>query len=119
MSAIETCSHYANLAMAAYARGLVVGVGTTGDALNEPPFQNADFSSTQRASFAKRFPTVVSQVDEVDGTRFSTTVFEDSSGDLTLAIRGTVEFIGDILPTDADIFVGGAGFDQIVAMVNW
>lgn len=117
MSVIERCSDYANLAMAAYARGLLVGA--TGDAFNETPFQNAGFSNTQRANFATRFPTIVRHVDEVDETSFSATVFEDSWGDLTLAIRGTVEFIGDVLPTDADIFVGGAGYDQIVAMTNW
>ncbi|MCU7860758.1 MAG: hypothetical protein KZQ86_13220, partial [Candidatus Thiodiazotropha sp. (ex Lucinoma kastoroae)] len=42
----------------------------------------------------------------------------DTTGNLTLAIRGTLE-AGDFLPTDADILLHGAGYDQILAMKNW
>lgn len=54
MSSIETYSHYADLAMAAYARGLLLGA--TGVELNETPFQNAGFSNTARSSGRRRAP---------------------------------------------------------------
>ncbi|MEK9140880.1 MAG: hypothetical protein AAB308_07480, partial [Nitrospirota bacterium] len=50
-------------------------------------------------------------------TSFTATVFKDTSGDLTLAIRGTLEG-GDFL-TDGYIALNGAGYDQIVSMYNW
>ena len=43
---------------------------------------------------------------------------ESGTNKLTVALRGTAD-AGDYLPTDADIFVNGAGYDQIVAMQNW
>ncbi len=76
-------------------------------------------SLTQATDFATRFPTVVTQFNDTaaeDGmaTSFSATVFKDATGKLTLAIRGTAELFGtpnDLIPTDADIALSGAGYD--------
>lgn len=81
-------------------------------------------SLTQATEFAKRFPTVVTEFNDTPaedgmGTSFSATVFKDSTGKLTLAIRGTRELFrtpSDLVPTDADIASSGAGYDQIAAM---
>jgi hypothetical protein len=78
-------------------------------------------SASQADAFAERYEVVTqfndTQAEGGMGTSFSATVFKDTSGNLTLAIRGTLE-AGDFFPTDADIAMG-AGRDQIVAMWNW
>ncbi|PCI16159.1 MAG: hypothetical protein COB62_08110, partial [Piscirickettsiaceae bacterium] len=51
-------------------------------------------------------------------TSFSATVFKDKDNNLTLAIKGTSER-GDYYPTDLNIGLYGAGYDQILAMKNW
>ncbi|MFV0665969.1 carbohydrate-binding domain-containing protein [Denitromonas sp.] len=82
--------------------------------------RDGGFSFTQAIQFAAQY-SVVTQYNDAD-TSFSATVFKDGSGNLTLAIRGTLEKTGwpnDIVPTDADIFLRGMGYDQIVAMYNW
>lgn len=77
------------------------------------------FASDQVDDFVSLYPEIVAQYNDGEGTSLSATVVRSAIGELSVSFRGTVEFIGDILPTDADIFVGGAGYDQIVAMVNW
>ncbi len=79
-------------------------------------------STAQAVEFSSNY-TVVTQYNDTPiedglGTSFSATVFKDTDGNLTLAIRGTLE-LGDIVPTDANIATEGAGYDQIVAMYNW
>ena len=84
-------------------------------------------SPTQATAFAARFPEVVTQYADSAagglGTGFNATVFRDVAGNLTLAIRGTdsLGVTGDAsdLSTGFDIVGSGAGYDQIVAMVNW
>lgn len=87
----------------------------------------AGMALTQATEFATRYPTIITQFNDTPaeggmGTSFSATVFKDSTGKLTLAIRGTLELTGtpnDLISTDADIAFAGAGYDQIVAMANW
>ena len=102
----------AELALAAYATLTTAALSSQGLALGE-----AGMSARQAEEFARRYPTVVTQFNDT-ATSFSATVFADASGNLTLAIRGTLE-AGDFVPTDANIGLYGAGYDQIVAMVNW
>ena len=112
----------AELALASYS---ALGQGDTGNqraVLTQAT--GAAMSITQATEFARRYPTVFAQFNDTPaeggmGTSFSATVFKDTSGNLTLAIRGTLEFIGDIIPTDLDIAIRGAAYDQIVAMYNW
>ena len=114
------------LALAAYAN---LGNGSTGAGVNLDALKavsDVGVSPTQVEEFASRYPTIVTQFnDSADeggmGTGFSATVFKAQSGQLTLAIRGTDRLTGSgsDLSTDADIFLAGAGYDQIVAMVNW
>ena len=53
------------------------------------------------------------------GTGFNATVFKDVPGNLTLAIRGTDALLDNDTVADSNIALAGAGYDQIVAMVNW
>ena len=107
----------AELALASYAN-LSPGIPNT-TALHD---DGKGMSAAQAADFSDRY-TIVTQYNDTPaengmGTSFSATVFRDTSGNLTLAIRGTLEG-GDYMPTDADIALHGAGYDQIVAMYNW
>ena len=117
----------AELAFAAYSN---LQRGSTASPVNIEGLRapnGAEMSATQAIEFAKRFPTIVAQFNDTPaeggmGTSFSATVFKDPTGKLTLAIRGTHEKSGtpnDLVPTDTDIALWGAGYDQIVAMVNW
>jgi Ca2+-binding RTX toxin-like protein len=108
----------AELALAAYADLLQ---GSLAD--QRARLEAAGLSAKQAEEFARRYPTVVAQFNDTPaegglGTSFSATVFKDASGNLTLAIRGTLE-AGDFLPTDANIQNDGVGYDQVVAMWNW
>jgi hypothetical protein len=114
-------NYYANseLAMAAYAN-LIPGVNP----IPALTYKDCGMSPAQAARFADTYTVVAQYDDSVTGfgaTSFSATVFKDASGNLTLAIRGTAELTGspNDLTTDADIAISGAGYDQIVAMVNW
>lgn len=109
----------ASFAQAAYAT--FIGPADMTDALKRPA---AGFTATQAARFANKYSLVTQFNDDAtagvgNGTSFSVSVFTESgTNKLTVALRGTTE-IGDYLPTDSDIFIGGAGYDQIVAMQNW
>lgn len=103
---------------------LQTGAGPNLDALRA--VSDVGVSPTQTDEFASRYPTIVTQFnDTVEesgmGTGFSATVFKAVAGNLALAIRGTDKLAGSAsdVTTDADIFISGAGYDQIVAMVNW
>jgi Ca2+-binding RTX toxin-like protein len=100
-----------SLALAAYAD---LSLGETSNQVNA--LERAGFSPIQAEEFADLYPTVSAQTKHPSG--FSATVFENASGSLTLAIRGTDLSVGDVI-TDATIALGGAGYDQIVAMYNW
>jgi Ca2+-binding RTX toxin-like protein len=102
----------AELAFAAYA---TLAQGQTADGIAQ--LQATGFSSKQANEFATRYPTIIAQFND-NLTSFSATVFRDAAQNVTLAIRGTQE-AGDFIPTDAHIATLGAGYDQIVAMVNW
>ena len=112
----------AELALAAYAD---LRAGATAQAVNIDalaPITDPTSSRTQALSFAARYPAVIASYDDLPGTGFQATVFKDTPktgtpGYLTLAIRGTESSGGDLIPTDSDIWAGGAAYDQIVAMV--
>lgn len=83
----------------------------------------AGFTNTQATNFAATQTVLLQYNDDVvgsggNGTSLSLTVFRSSDGQLTLAVRGTLE-LGDFFPTDANIFDMGAGYDQIAALYNW
>ncbi|HSH28645.1 MAG TPA: hypothetical protein VK971_01960 [Thiohalobacter sp.] len=112
----------AELALASYQS---LFTGATRDQRSQLVNRDA-MSSRQAEEFVRRYPTVVTQYDDATaaeghGTSFSATVFRDASGNHTLAIRGTLELAGspNDASTDIDIWQRGAGYDQIVAMVNW
>jgi hypothetical protein len=82
------------------------------------------FTPTQAQNFAATHTVVLQYNDDApgsggNGTSLSATVFKDKNGQLTLALRGTLEFGGDVTPTDRDILLDGAGYDQIAALYSW
>ena len=103
----------AELALAAYAE-LNSNQETS---LQVQALKAAGMSESQANAFSERYPDIVSQFTD-PFTGFSATIFKSSEGELTLAIRGT-EFGPFDLSTDEDILTHGAGYDQIIAMVNW
>jgi hypothetical protein len=82
----------AELALAAYAT-----LNTSDLATQKPALLNAGLSGPQTDVFSSHYQ-VVSQFNDTT-TSFSATVFKDTSDNLTLAIRGTLE-AGDFIPTD-------------------
>ncbi|MEI2677291.1 MAG: calcium-binding protein [Burkholderiaceae bacterium] len=85
---------------------------------------SSGFTLTQAQRFAAEQAVVLQYDDDAAGaggnnTSLSATVFKDTSGQLTLAIRGTLELVGDITPTDHNIALWGAGYDQIAALYSW
>ncbi|MFA0810164.1 hypothetical protein [Microbulbifer epialgicus] len=98
-------------AMAAYA------TFSQDDVLSKRELIKADFTDAQAEKFINKTEVVTQHDDE--GTGFDATVFE-RDGKLVLAVRGTVpNDDGDIIPTDTSLALGGAGYDQIIAMYNW
>lgn len=90
----EVVLHSAELAQASYATLVSGASGTTLADLLREPASSGGFSATQAVEFAAQY-SVVTQYNDAD-TSFSATVFKDGSGNLTLAIRGTLEGeIGD------------------------
>ena len=125
MNQINDLLNLAELALASYADLLS---GNTNRPENRDPLSDAGLVLVQRDAFAARFPGVVTQYADTLangglGTGLNATVFKDAAGNLTLAIRGTdsLGLAGDAsdLATDVDIATSGAGYDQIVALVNW
>ena len=114
---IDNLSKFAQFAQASYADLPPTNIR---DALVQGA---AGFTATQAARFANRYSLVAQFSDDAsagvgNGTSFSVSVFKESgTNKLTVALRGTAD-AGDYLPTDADIFLNGAGYDQIVAMQN-
>ncbi|MDP1537816.1 MAG: putative Ig domain-containing protein [Burkholderiales bacterium] len=116
----------AELSLSSYS---ALDTGATGNQRAElTAVTGAAMSLAQATAFAARYPAIVTQyVDTLAnggmGTGFNATVFMNVSGHLTLAIRGTdsLGVTGDAsdLSTGVDIVGSGAGYDQIVAMVNW
>jgi len=91
--------------------------GSTSDQLNELTSENVGMSQQQAQEFIARFPEVVTQLNDTE-TGFSATIFNDNSGNLTLAFRGTEQLIKDLLFTDSLIAFNGAGYDQIIKGVS-
>jgi len=118
---IQTIYSNAELALASYAT--LASNSPTSQGSNIDALKQAGLSAKQAEEFAKKYPAVVAQFNDTPdeggmGTSFSATVFKDAAGNLTLAIRGTLE-AGDFAPTDANIAIAGTGYDQVVAMWNW
>jgi Ca2+-binding RTX toxin-like protein len=106
------------LAFAAYA---TLTVGSTGDPDRVRALQvtgNTLMSSTQAQQFAQRYTSVLAVANDA-ASGFQASVFRDSTGSLTLAIRGTVPSDTGDLRADKQIAAGGAAYEQIVAMYNW
>lgn len=83
----------------------------------------AGFANTQAQSFAVDQTVLLQYNDDAagaggTGSSLSLTVFQDIDGNLTLAIRGTLES-GDFAPTDSMLASQGAGYDQLAALYNW
>lgn len=118
MTNINFLFNQAELSFAAYAS---LSSGNTDQKPQIDALTDAGMSQKQAEEFASRYTEVVTQFNDTK-TSFSATVFKDVTGKLTLAIRGTAELFsvpGDVVPTDLDILLHGAGYDQILAMHNW
>ena len=95
----------AELSLASYSE-LEAGTPNV-DALRD---DDRGLSAKQAELFAQKYSVIA---------QYNDTVFKDNdTGQLTLALRGT-EIEGKDLSTDASIWAGGAGYDQIVALYNW
>lgn len=118
-----TIGSHAQLAQAAYAT-LTDGM-SAGSLVNALQSPEGSYVETQATRFAAEQSVVVQYNDDAtgagtQGTSLSVTVFKDSAGNVTLAIRGTLEAPGDFTPTDAPyIALGGAAYDQIAALYSW
>ncbi|MBY0271553.1 MAG: hypothetical protein K2X06_16985 [Burkholderiales bacterium] len=125
MSNVNIVFEKAELSLASYA--VLAGGIPTNTAAQKEALIAQGFTVQHADEFSIRYPTIATQFNDTAaeggmGTSFSATVFKDASGNLTLAIRGTLELAGipsDLIPTDANVLVNGAGYDQIVAMYNW
>ena len=108
------------LALAAYAN-----LNNSALSAQKASLKDAGLSDVQADTLASQYAVLAQYNDTVAeggmGASFSATVFKDTSGNLTLAIRGTAELTGspNDLTTDSSIFASGAGYDQIVGMYNW
>lgn len=109
----------ASLAQAAYSNLSVGSTNTLSNLLSlKDPDNGAGMTQTQAEAFAARYPTVVTQyTDSISG--FSATVFMSSTGQITLAIRGTDELTGTDGDDDIGIAVNGIAHDQIITMNAW
>ena len=120
MPTIASLHEMAAASQAAYA---TIPVGANADALaNALREPDAAFTLTQATAFAAQHSVVLQYNDDTaaggQGTSLSVTVFRDTTGKLTLAIRGTLE-IEDWLQSNSHIGVGGAAYDQIAALYSW
>ncbi len=120
MTDITHIHQLAELALASYANLLLDDLGDPNNIqrLTNTGIGNAGMTVTQALRLAQRVPIVVARIDD-DTSGFSATAFRDSSGNLTLAIRGSETGQLADLAADADILTAGAAYSQIVAMVNW
>ncbi len=74
-------------------------------------------TETQANIFASEYSVVTQIGDTLSG--FSATIFKDSNGQLTVALRGTNDLF-DLLDADfSEIVATGAARTQIVEMYNW
>ncbi|MBE2263483.1 MAG: hypothetical protein IAE92_12125 [Burkholderiaceae bacterium] len=122
MTNISTLSAMAQLAQGSYSS--FTGVASSSQLIDALTTGPSGFSAAQAERMADHYSVVLQYNDDTagangSGTSLSLTVFRDNAGKLTLAIRGTLEPIGDIFPTDANIALRGAGYDQIAALYNW
>lgn len=118
---IADLSTLAQLAQASY---VTLADGDAGAALSAK-LQTAadDFAATQADQFSAQHSVVLQYDDrssQGNDTGLSLTVFKDNTtNQLTLAIRGTTSGDPKDLKTDGFIGTGGAGYDQIAALYNW
>ena len=122
MATISEYFEQGQLSQAAYASGLMSnmsGGGNPGD-----PSDYADLlidggmSETQAIDFANKYK-VVDQYED-SGSGFSGTVFQDTSGKIFMAMRGTEPTSGSDWSTNiADIGSDGIAIDQGIALYNW
>lgn len=104
----------AELAFAAYSE---LQKGSTDAQIDALRRGTEGMSVTQAEAFALRYPEVIERVDDaVSG--FSMTVFRDANAGIALGIRGSQDEINDWLPTNTNILINGAGYQQIVALYN-
>jgi hypothetical protein len=121
MSSISSLLIKASFAQASYATIPSIDRETL---INRLQTESGGFTPTQAARFADKYSLVTQYNDDAvagtgNATSFSVAVFKDiSTNKLTVALKGTLEG-GDYVPTDTNIFINGAGYDQIIAMQNW
>ncbi|MGB3210182.1 MAG: hypothetical protein WBB19_05710 [Desulforhopalus sp.] len=123
MTTISEYFEQALLSEAAYAEGLEknwIGGGVVG---NPSQYARAliekSMSETQAIAFANKYKVVDQYTDPESG--FSGTVFQDTSGKIFMAIRGTegLTALGDWSTNFGDIGADGIAIEQGIAMYNW
>lgn len=109
---VKAIYNNSELSQASYTEFFAGGFGAREDELLASGLTNK-----QIADLSDRYMVELATYTD-DGSSFSATVFQDlESGGLTLAIRGSGA--ADWITTNPDIFLRGAGYNQIVEMYNW
>jgi Ca2+-binding RTX toxin-like protein len=103
----------AELALGAYA---VLLPGRTDDQ-RARLVADAQMSPKQSEQFANRYPDVIAQVNDA-ASGLSLTVFRGADGAIALALRGTEPALNDWFPTNVNVAINGAGYQQIAALYN-
>lgn len=121
MSQVAVINENSQLALASYAS---LNLGILNTVAQRSALIGAGMAESQAISFVDNYVEVVIQYNDITaaggmGTGFNATVFKDAPGNLTLAIRGTDALLSNDAAADSSIALAGAGYDQIVAMVNW
>jgi len=125
MATISEYFEQAQLSEAAYAAGLTKGM--FGGGTEEDPSQYAlqlmnegnGMSLSQAITFANQYTVIDQYTDSLCG--FSGTVFQDASGQIFMAMRGTepLSIFKDWTTNIADIGADGIAIEQGLAMYNW
>jgi Ca2+-binding RTX toxin-like protein len=113
---MEALYNNAELALAAYAD--LDDSKSTADEANIDALIDAGMSNKQAQEFAARYTEVVAQYNDLL-SGFSATVFKSSSGQLTLAIRGTDQVPGADTDDDLNILANGVAQQQITELYDW
>ena len=116
MTSVQDLSNQADLAFAAYST-LVPGSTNAPANLSALGRSGEGLPLKQAQEFALRYPGVIAQVNDAT-SGFSMTVFRDAGGGIALALRGSEPQLQDWLPTNTNIVINGAGYQQIVALYN-
>jgi Ca2+-binding RTX toxin-like protein len=119
MATINNYFEQAQLSQAAYALNLEKGM--VGEAFPGYVTKLIDggMSSEQAKAFANKYKVIDQYTDPESG--FSGTVFQDASGQIYMAIRGTegLSATNDWSTNFADIGADGIAIDQAISMYNW